>query len=349
MAPASNPGDGLITHAAPPTKSIRLTDPVPGWASAGGSTTGGGTNLSAAKRVRTTAELAAALKGGGVIVLSPGVYKPFSLGDEELRPESNTTLVGDGPGVIIYGAVRIASVSNIIMRNMAIQGMPCDYTAIRDDRACDEFNACRYGTDALVIRDGAHHVWLDHISFLDGQDGNMDVVEAADYVTASWCHFFYSRVDKGHAFSNLIASGDGETQSAGKLKITYMNNWWGNGVQERAPRGRYGQVHVFNNFYKTNREEGYLIGPGVKIQLLIENNFARESTKKPFINTEAEWVKEEAYLARGNEGTAGGNMNMEKGQVFTPPYQYQLVPASEVENLVTAPNCGAGNHCLLGQ
>lgn len=332
-----------------PTGSIRITDRVPGWASQEGGTTGGGTNLGGAKTVRTMAELGAAISGAGIILLEPGTYTIAELGDEDLRPPSNTSIIGKAPGVLIRGSIRIEQQNNVILRNFTVQGDPCDPADCHPARACTPFDACRDGDDAIVINRGSHHVWVDHVDVIDGQDGNLDIVEASDLVTVSWCHFHYTDVNKPHAFSNLISSSDGSTQDRDKLRITYMKNWWGRGVQERAPRGRYGKVHVFNNFYKTERTEGYLIGPGVEIQLLIENNMAVESPIKPFINTTAEWVKEDAYRATGNQGTAGGSLNMSKGNVFDAPYAYDLIAASEVEKVVTHANCGAGNTCVLEQ
>lgn len=54
-------------------------------------------------------------------------------------------------------------------------------------------------------------------------------------------------------------------------------------------------VRCTEDIYKTERTEGYLIGPGVEIQLLIGNNMAVESLEKPFINTTAEWVEQDSY------------------------------------------------------
>lgn len=347
-------GAAISPPAVPPelpTGTISLLDPVPGWASQEGGTTGGGSDLNSATTVSTTAELLAAVEIGGLILVEPGSYRIADLGDgdEDFKPQSNTSIIGTAPGVILRGAIRIKGQSNIILRNVTVKGDPCDLADCAAGRECTPFNACRDGDDALLIQGGSHHIWVDHVDCIDGQDGNLDVVEEADFVTVSWSHFHYTDVAKPHAFSNLIASSDGNTANVGKLKITYMLGWWGHGVMERMPRGRFGKVHVFNNFYRSQREDGYLIGPGKQIQLLVENNFADESTDKAFINTTATWVTEEAYRATGNKGTAGGELNMEKGAVFTPPYEYKLIDASEVEAVVTSKNCGAGNTCVLAR
>jgi pectate lyase len=154
--------------------------------------------------------------------------------------------------------------------------------------------------------------------------------------------------DKPHAFSNLIAGSDNEPASVGKLRITYMYSWWGQGVEERMPRMRFGKVHVFNSYYDSQRSD-YLIGPGVQAQMVIENNLSA-------VNPEGVWINDgfddgtSAYVATGNEGTAAGPLNRTKGTgVFSVPYPYELIAASEVEAVVASPTCGAGSSVTLAE
>jgi pectate lyase len=266
--------------------------------------------------------------------VEPGTY---DFPDEDgLRPTSNTTIIGTAPGVLLKGHIELRTVSNIIIRNIAVQGYPCG-----------AFEACRAGEDAVQVVEGTHHVWLDHLDIFDGQDGNCDITVGSDFVTVSWSQFRYTSSTKEHAFSNLIAGSDGETESRGKLRITYMNSWWGKGVRERQPRGRFGKVHVFNNYYSTDRSDGYVIGPGVEIQMVIENNLMEVPSVLQALTDSFEDATT-AYVATGNEGTAQG-LNKKKGTVFSVPYQYKLVSASEVKALVTATACGAGNRCVLAR
>ena len=47
------------------------------------------------------------------------------------------------------------------------------------------------GQDALNV-DGSTRVWVDHCDISDGQDGNFDIIKAANYITVSWTRFSYS-------------------------------------------------------------------------------------------------------------------------------------------------------------
>jgi pectate lyase len=329
--PVDQVPDGLVTA------TIRIDDPVPGWASEEGGTTGGGTDLGSAVTVSTTSELEGALAGGGIILVQPGEYD-FTLArveDDGMRPQSNTTIIGTAPGVIINGGIQIRGQNNIIVRNVQVKG-----------EFCATFDECRAGQDAFLVADDSHHVWVDHVDVVDGQDGNFDIVRGADFVTASFCQFRYTRDDKPHAFSNLMAGSDGEVQNRGKLRITYMLSWWGRGVQERQPRGRFGKVHVFNNYYDTERTDGYLIGPGVEIQMVVENNQMDVSPVVPAF-TESFEEGSAAYRATGNEGTAGAPLNKAKGEVFQVPYEYTLLRAADVQGVVTATSGGAGTTVTL--
>ncbi|HLV20178.1 MAG TPA: hypothetical protein VKZ49_04830 [Polyangiaceae bacterium] len=313
------------TGGSSPVGDLRITDPVPGFASVAGGTTGGGTDLGSAIVVDTMSELqdAAESSSPAIILVEPGTY------NGTLSPRANKTIIGVAPGVTINGNIRIsgAAVSNVIIRNLAVRGP-----------RCNSYDECRAGSDAVYIGNGAHHVWLDHLDIADGQDGNCDVTQGGDYVTVSWTHFHYT-YDKEHRFSNLIAGSDDEPASVGKLRITYMNCHWGERVDSRQPRGRFGNVHMLNNYHNTGG--GQIHGVGKDMALIAENCVYHEDR--------AIWTdmgSPRGWRGIGNEGTAG-NMNDSRGTVFDIPYSYTPMPASEVVAAVTSPSCGAGNTCTL--
>lgn len=315
----------------PGNGNISINDKVSGWASMSGGTTGGGTDLSIAKTVSTSGELRSAMGGSGnkIILVKPGTYSG------SLSPGSNTTIIGTAPGVTIQGKMSFSGSgrNNIIIRNIAIRGTKCG-----------GMTECRRGPDAVYIGKGAHHIWFDHCDIADGQDGNFDVTLGGDFITASWTKFHYT-YDKAHRFSNLIAGKDGETSSRGKLKITFMYCWWGDRVQERSPRGRFGQVHCFNNYYSTqeNGPRDYLVGPGKEMRLIVENSHFDVAEGIPTVKV---WGKPTGYKLVGNIGNSL-EMNQEFGTVFTIPYEYSLIPASQVKAVVSAKIGGAGNTCTL--
>jgi pectate lyase len=313
------------TGGAASSSAIRVTDRAPGFASINGGTTGGGTQLTSAITVSTMSALQAAVKGtnSAIILVEPGTY------DGTLTPGSNKTIIGKAPGVLIKGNISMSgsTVSNLILRNLAVRGIPCS-----------SYDECKAGADAVYIGNGAHHIWLDHLDISDGQDGNCDITQGADYVTVSWSRFYYTYA-KEHRFSNLIAGSDDEPNSAGKLHITYMNCHWGDRVDARQPRGRYGNVHMLNNYHATGGSQ--IHGVGKDMALIAENCVYNENR--------AIWTdmgSPRGWKGIGNEGTATG-MNTAMGTVFTIPYSYTPLAASKVVAAVTSSNCGAGNTCQL--
>lgn len=299
------------------------TDKPEGWASQSGGTTGGtgGTEVT----VSTMADLQAQAKSSGkkIIIVNKGTYT----GTVTLA--SDKTILGKEPGVVIKGNIKISAVSNVILRNLAVQG-----------NHCSTYEECKGGDDAVNINNEAHHIWLDHMNISDGQDGNCDISNGSDYVTITWSKFWYS-YDKEHRFSNLIAGADNVAVDKGKLRITYAYNWWADRVMQRQPRGRAGKVHVVNNLY-TSTAADYACGPGVDIQMLIENNVFKNSgyAIEKFDGTPAP-----AWKSVGNIGSAK-DISTSQGTVFTPPYSLsEKMAASEVESKVKPV---AGNTLTLG-
>jgi hypothetical protein len=130
---------------------------VIGWASVDGNTTGAGagssvdianvsefnTNAtgSTARVLRITQNLSGMLKVSG----------------------SNKTIIGASAGITINGGMTIENSSNIIVRNLIINGKTSD-------------------EDGMTI-DSSDHIWIDHCEFVDGYDGNLDIKNQSDYIT----------------------------------------------------------------------------------------------------------------------------------------------------------------------
>jgi pectate lyase len=239
---------------------------------------------------------------------------------------SQKTIVG-APGVTFTGHIEINGSANVILRHLKVVGYNCT------DRS-----PCKKGEDAMTISNGAHHIWLDHCDISDGSDGNLDITDAADYITISWTKFWYSAPrPSGHRFCNLIGSDDVMQTDSGHLRITFDHVWWADNVQQRMPRVRFGQVHVFNSLY-SSRGNDYCVGLGTDASILLENN-AFVGVKHP-TETEKYASAASVLVARGNvyEETDGTATDRGTG-VFTPPYQYVLQPAASVKAAVMA---GAG-------
>lgn len=76
----------------------------------------------------------------------------------------------------------------------------------------------------------------------------------------------------------LIGSTNNPATDAGKLKVTVHHNHFDD-VLQRLPRVRFGQVHVYNNYYEIPDASTfeYALGVGVQSQIFAENNFFRLS------------------------------------------------------------------------
>ncbi|MFM9447388.1 pectate lyase [Streptomyces acidiscabies] len=102
---------------------------------------------------------------------------------------------------------------------------------------------------------GASHVWVDHVTF--GGRGHSD---------ADWSRF------ADHDKAMLIGSGDTATGDRGKLRVTLHHNEF-RGVVQRAPRVRFGQVHLYNNRYLvTGDDYRYSIGVSTESAIHAEDN-----------------------------------------------------------------------------
>ena len=241
---------------------------------------------------------------------------------------SNKTIIGLKPGTVLKAPIHISKASNIIVRNIVIQG-----PGSNADQAWDNLT---------IENNGSKNIWIDHCEFWDGQDGNADVVKGADNVTFTWCIFGYKK-KSSHNLSNLIGSSDDEPESEGKLNVTYMFNWW-QAANQRKPRCRYGNVHVVNNLLTGNAS----ITNGTDVLGVSAGHMCRVRTERNV------FINEANPIYTGNANGTGVNEVIDNiftncsgntrgtGTSFTPPYEYTsfMLKASEVEAAVKA-NAGA--------
>jgi pectate lyase len=222
--------------------------PDNGWAASGAGVTGG--SAAAPEQIYTVTnrrELIAALNNGVPSSTSP----------------SAPSIVGLGENAVIKGAwfdLRGSAASkrtNIIIRNLTFRdAYDCFPEWSPTDGAAGAWNALY---DSISLRD-TNNVWVDHNTFEDRDtadatlpqyfgvifqvhDGLLDITNASDLVTVSWNRF------RNHDKTMLIGSSDSGATAAndrGKLRVTLHHNVF-DGIGQRAPRVRFGQVHVYNN------------------------------------------------------------------------------------------------------
>jgi pectate lyase len=192
---------------------------------------------------------------------------------------SNTSIIGLGSTAkFVKGNLSLSGKDNIVIRNIAFEDA-YDYFPQWDptDGTTGNWNS----QFDLISVSGSTRVWIDHCTFSDGSrldstfplyfgreyqhhDALVDLTNAADYCTLSYNYFH------DHDKTHLVGSSDSATADIGKLKITFHHNLYENTVQ-RCPRIRYGQVHVYDNYYKS--VSSYCIGIGVSSSVFIESNY----------------------------------------------------------------------------
>jgi len=275
-----------------------------------------------------------------------------------LRPNGNTylygnkTIIGLGTDATLIGDLgifyeegsTIYAATNIIIRNLTLT------------------NPDGYGEDdAITIKNGGRQVWIDHCTFHDCPDGLVDATRESDFITVSWCRFYYD-TPNGHQNVNLIGGNDGDTSDAGKLHLTFHHNWYGNLCSERMPSVRYGRVHFFNN-YLDCAGNNYCTRTRLNAEVLVENNHY-EGVQNPWeliITSGATGLlratgnlTNNCLFTTGYPHNTGGTLVLVDGSdVLTgagtdpiglnpPPYAYTLDDGADVQSLVTA-HAGAGN------
>ena len=108
------------------------------------------------------------------------------------------------------------------------------------------------------------------------------------------------------------------TFSGGRLKVTWHHNWWSDRVHERMPRVRFGQIHLFNNYYSATGNN-YCIRAGVEANILVENNYFENVDSPHEIDASGAIINADGNTYSGTTGATD-----ESGTAFDPPYPYSL-------------------------
>lgn len=291
-----------------------------GFATLNGGTTGGGVGPTV---VATTASQFRSFAGqsGPLNILVDG---SLNIGGTGIS--SNKTILGLGTDAALIGSLQISNASNVIVRNLTLS------------------NPSGAGEGDTITVSGSTNVWIDHNDIIDAPDGLLDIVREADFVTVSWNKLYYTdnyaqNVNTDHRFASLIGNSDSRVEDADNLRITLHHNFWGENVRERMPRVRYGDVHVFNEYFNAPGNN-YAVRAAIGAELLIENNHF-ENVNNPYEKFPPSSGPQPLVEASGNFFVnVSGDMDA-GDDVFDPPYAYTLDAAEEVEGLVLA-GAGAG-------
>lgn len=200
------------------------------------------------------------------------------------------------------------AVHNVIIRNIAFDG----------------------ATDDLInVQMFSHHVWIDHNDFSNGDDGAVDIKRGSDYVTVSWNRFH------DHDKTSLVGHDDeNAAQDTGRLRVTYHHNYF-DASDQRNPRVRFGEVHVYNNYY---RDSSYGVASTMNAGVTLEGNYFF-SVNNP---ARVDFSGDLGRLVQRDNILVDCNHEIETRGTVTAPsqsYAYTADPASTVPTVVPA---GAG-------
>jgi pectate lyase len=273
---------------------------------------------------------------------------------------SNTTLRGLGPNAtILYGGFKIQDASNVIIQNLhfdgtfkgyipALEGVPCESLEEGQHRynygPCLEIGEKGPTDKALDITHGTEHVWITQNSFQRYSDEVMGIKREASFVTLSW-NSFDDPVSGKWGMILLIGHSDNHTADIGRLKTTIHHNYFAG--RDRQPRVRFGQVHVFNNYYHNPAGNfSYGVAAQQESQVVVEGNYYHDiRNNRPWrfdVNSLQGYVDQrDNFFLNTNPAATRGTIGVE---IFEPAdvYSYTMDPAEHVRNLVTN-HAGAGN------
>ena len=276
---------------------------------------------------------------------------------------SNVTIVGVGDDAQISGAnIRVRDAHNVILRNLRFSdGYDCFPQWDPGDTDSGNWNSA-YDNVSLWT---STSVWVDHSTFDDGahpadslptvygrpfevHDGLLDITHGSDLVTVSYNRFL------SHDKTMLIGSSDSRVQDRGQHRVTLHHNYWQD-IGQRAPRVRYGDVHVYNNYYRQTETGAfqYYWGSGRESSLVVENNAVRLARGSDPANVIAGWggttLSESGTLLNGRRAdllaaynaTAEAPLADEARWAPSDEYRYRPLPTVAVPWVVTA-QAGAG-------
>ena len=302
--------------------SMAFAEGPVGWASLNGGTRGGMGGDSVF--VSSMEELKAALHTPGPLVIV--VEDTIDLSSSPALPVNHDfiSLIGHKDrGSIVGGGFEING-SNIIIRNLSIGD---SYEDGHWDGKGDP------GKDCLTLY--GKNIWIDHCSLYHGFDGLLDISgrngEGADYITISWSHF------RDHNKVMLVGSNDRQTYARGQLRVT-IHHCWFDGKSEffdrvdgqnyrltqRMPRVRFGDVHVFNNYYE--RIGSYCIAARLESDVVAEYNYFKDLKNPHIIEDKGKGLEDPDLLIRENYYDNVKGRRESNGKAFTPSDFYSYRP-----------------------
>jgi len=328
-----------LAGAEPVAPSISMDAKPTGFATLNGGTTGG-TGGDTVK-VSSLTELNAAVWGDAPRIIH--ITKSFNLG-YGLRTEigSNKTIIGYNNVKLRYGGFNLKTVRNVIIRNIEFHDAITPYLSVNSLKEITEL-------DAIQIEKGSLNIWIDHCTFTDApelsdarhslhHDGLLDIKTGSDFITVSYCKF------ESHDKTCLLGHDDNNgSVDSGRLHVTYHHNWF-NGTNQRHPRVRFAETHIYNNYYSNLGMYG--IGVGVEAKIYSESNyFEGVPLSVKYYDTPDKGAKRSAPGFIKDAGSIPAIVNARAEGVTWEPlkkYEYAVDSAGNVKEICRTYS-GAGN------
>ena len=302
-----------------PVCLVSQPNPV-GWASVNGGTTGG-------------------YGGDAVVISSRQQFVSQVLGNdpkillirdtidlvlyERIKVYSNKTIVGMTQNAMIrFGGLEIVG-DNVIVQNL-----------IMGDFYDGDWDGKTHSTDCLTIY--GKNIWIDHCWLHTAADGLLDIRTdgslKANYITVSNVRF------SDHNKVSLIGSSDDSTQDRDHLNATFHHCWFDGtldkSVNQRMPRVRYGDVHVFNCYYEGITSS--CVAARIESDVVVEKNYFRRSANPHSMDDFGKGLEDPDLVAVDNHYELTSGSKMTSGNAFDPSdfYGYTPDPVWDVPALV---------------
>lgn len=325
------------TPTPPPSAGVTSCSASPqGYASLDGGTTGGAGSNAVTVTATTGTQIQAALANRDLnrplTIRVNGTITPSNSGGVtkfDIKDMNNVSIIGVGNNALFDGiGIKVFRANNVIIRNLKIR-----YVNTGDK-------------DAITLEGPASNIWIDHNEIYNRLNVDKDFYDElisgkkdVDKVTISYNYL--------HDSWKTSLWGNNDSDNFNR-RITFHHNYWQR-VNSRLPLFRFGQGHIYNNYYTEVQESGINSRMGAVIR--IENNVF-ENTTNPIVSfyssalgywdTRGNQFTNTSWQAMPAEGVIAGP-NVQPNAVLNLPYSFNLLPTNQVKAHVIA-NAGV-NKC----
>lgn len=251
----------------------------------------------------------------------------------ELVVSGRKTLDGRGANIVFQGGCCFAMefVSDIIIHNLHF--VNCQHSTRQMVRIRPDFLQLREQSrgDSIIMYTSSR-IWIDHCLFdtaigLANQGKHIDVTHTATDITIS--NNYFRNQDK------VILMGHDDSYTADvNMRVTLMLNVFGENLNQRLPRGRFGKFHVLNNYYPHGWGI-YAIGGSCSPTFRSEGNFF-VANNNPFtkevtghMGATSAAYKSWSWRSVGDHFANGAKFT-QTGEAWQAPYAYKAIPALSV-------------------